>query len=88
MHQVAEEGVAAHWKYKESKLGKREEDESLDELRKTVEKLLLPLVETTQDTEDSEDFIESLKARFVSERRLRFYADGENYPASARRDTD
>ncbi|MGC2237335.1 MAG: bifunctional (p)ppGpp synthetase/guanosine-3',5'-bis(diphosphate) 3'-pyrophosphohydrolase [Pyrinomonadaceae bacterium] len=61
MHRIAEEGVAAHWKYKESKLGKREEDANLDELRKTVEKLLLPLVETTEDNEDSEDFIESLK---------------------------
>jgi GTP diphosphokinase / guanosine-3',5'-bis(diphosphate) 3'-diphosphatase len=61
MHQIAEEGVAAHWKYKESKLGKREEDANLDELRKTVEKLLLPLVETTEANEDSEDFIESLK---------------------------
>ncbi|MGI8639772.1 MAG: RelA/SpoT family protein [Pyrinomonadaceae bacterium] len=61
MHQIAEEGVAAHWKYKESKLGKREEDASLDELRKTVEKLLLPLVESTSETQDSEDFIESLK---------------------------
>ncbi len=61
MHQIAEEGVAAHWKYKESKLGRREEDESLDELRKTVEKLLLPLVETTNEAQDSEEFIESLK---------------------------
>jgi GTP pyrophosphokinase len=61
MHQIAEEGVAAHWKYKESKLGTREDDESLDELRKTVEKLLLPLVEDNQVNEDSEDFIESLK---------------------------
>ena len=61
MHRIAEEGVAAHWKYKESKLGKQEEDESLDELRRTVEKLLLPLVETTNENEDSEDFIESLK---------------------------
>ena len=61
MHHVAEEGVAAHWKYKESKLGKQEEDANLDELRKTVEKLLLPLVETTEENEDSEDFIESLK---------------------------
>ncbi len=61
MHHIAEEGVAAHWKYKESKLGKREEDESLDELRKTVEKLLLPLVETTNEAQDSEEFIESLK---------------------------
>jgi GTP pyrophosphokinase len=61
MHEVAEEGVAAHWKYKESKLGKQEEDENLDELRRTVEKLLLPLVETTEQNQDSEDFIESLK---------------------------
>jgi len=61
MHQTAEEGVAAHWKYKESKLGRRDDDESLDELRKTVEKLLLPLVENSTEDEDSEDFIESLK---------------------------
>ncbi len=61
MHQIAEEGVAAHWKYKESKLGKHNDDESLDELRKTVEKLLLPLVETTEENKDSQDFIESLK---------------------------
>ncbi|MEP6850253.1 MAG: RelA/SpoT family protein, partial [Acidobacteriota bacterium] len=61
MHRIAEEGVAAHWKYKESKLGVRDDDESLDELRKTVEKLLLPLVETTEQNVDSEDFIESLK---------------------------
>jgi GTP pyrophosphokinase len=61
MHHVAEEGVAAHWKYKESSLGKKEEDDTLDELRKTVEKLLLPLVEDTEVAGDSEDFVESLK---------------------------
>ncbi len=61
MHQVAEEGVAAHWKYKESRLGAHDGDENLDELRRTVEKLLLPLVEDGQAEEDSEDFIESLK---------------------------
>ena len=61
MHHIAEEGVAAHWKYKEKKLGASSEDESLDELRKTVEKLLLPLVEDSGTDEDSEDFIESLK---------------------------
>jgi GTP pyrophosphokinase len=60
MHRVAEEGVAAHWRYKEHKLGKAD-DENLDELRRTVEKLLLPLMETTEGTPDSEDFIESLK---------------------------
>ena len=61
MHHIAEEGVAAHWKYKEKKLGSSDEDESLDELRKTVERLLLPLVEASHVEEDSEDFIESLK---------------------------
>ncbi len=61
MHRIAEEGVAAHWRYKESKLGANDEGENLDELRKTVEKLLLPLVENTEEGEDSEDFIESLK---------------------------
>jgi GTP pyrophosphokinase len=61
MHQIAEEGVAAHWKYKESKLGAKDDESNLDELRKTVEKLLLPLVEDTEDNQDSEDFIESLK---------------------------
>jgi guanosine-3',5'-bis(diphosphate) 3'-pyrophosphohydrolase len=61
MHRIAEEGVAAHWKYKDSALGDREDDESLDELRKTVEKLLLPLVRESEDNQDSEDFIETLK---------------------------
>ncbi len=61
MHQIAEEGVAAHWKYKEKSLGQSEDDANLDELRKTVEKLLLPLVENNDENEDSEDFIETLK---------------------------
>jgi GTP pyrophosphokinase len=61
MHQIAEEGVAAHWKYKESTLGRKQEDENLDELRKTVEKLLLPLVRESEENEDSQDFIETLK---------------------------
>ena len=61
MHRIAEEGVAAHWKYKEKSLGKSEDDENLDELRRTVEKLLLPLVQDTEDHDDSEDFIETLK---------------------------
>ncbi|MEO8650373.1 MAG: bifunctional (p)ppGpp synthetase/guanosine-3',5'-bis(diphosphate) 3'-pyrophosphohydrolase [Acidobacteriota bacterium] len=61
MHQIAEEGVAAHWRYKQSKVGSKEDDDNLDELRKTVEKLLLPLVEDTGADDDSEDFIESLK---------------------------
>lgn len=61
MHHIAEEGVAAHWRYKENKLGTADDNESIDELRKTVEKLLLPLVENSEADGDSEDFIESLK---------------------------
>jgi GTP pyrophosphokinase len=61
MHQIAEEGVAAHWKYKGGKLGKRTDDESWNSLRTLIEKLLLPLVESTQEARDSEEFIESLK---------------------------
>ena len=61
MHRVAEEGVAAHWKYKENGLGQKDDDTNLDELRKTVEKLLLPLVENNNENEDSVDFIETLK---------------------------
>ncbi len=61
MHHIAEEGVAAHWKYKESSLGRQEEENNLDELRKTVEKLLLPLVRESEENVDSEEFIETLK---------------------------
>ncbi|MBP9110389.1 MAG: bifunctional (p)ppGpp synthetase/guanosine-3',5'-bis(diphosphate) 3'-pyrophosphohydrolase [Pyrinomonadaceae bacterium] len=61
MHQIAEEGVAAHWKYKDNDLGAKEEDDALDALRRTVEKLLLPLVQNNEDHEDSEDFVETLK---------------------------
>lgn len=61
MHRIAEEGVAAHWRYKESSLGKLEDESTLDELRRTVEKLLLPLVEETEAHGDSADFIETLK---------------------------
>lgn len=61
MHQIAEEGVAAHWKYKGGKLGARDDDQPLNALRSTIEKIILPLVETTKETEDSAEFIESLK---------------------------
>lgn len=61
MHRIAEEGVAAHWKYKENKLGKGDDDKGLEELRKTIERLLLPLVEETKEVKDSREFLESLR---------------------------
>src|SRR5256885_10187215 len=53
MHRVAEEGVAAHWKYKEGKRGERDDDEALQVLRS--------LVEWTQEVKDSREFIDALK---------------------------
>jgi guanosine-3',5'-bis(diphosphate) 3'-pyrophosphohydrolase len=53
MHHIAEEGVAAHWKYKDDKRGTRDDDKALQALRS--------LVEWTQDVKDSRDFLDSLK---------------------------
>jgi guanosine-3',5'-bis(diphosphate) 3'-pyrophosphohydrolase len=53
MHHIAEEGVAAHWKYKDDKRGSRDDDKALQALRS--------LVEWTQDVKDSRDFLDSLK---------------------------
>jgi GTP diphosphokinase / guanosine-3',5'-bis(diphosphate) 3'-diphosphatase len=53
MHHIAEEGVAAHWKYKEGSRGAHDEDEALKALRS--------LVEWTQEVKDSRDFLDTLK---------------------------
>ncbi len=53
MHRIAEEGVAAHWKYKEGKRGAHDDDEAFQWLRS--------LVEWSQEVKDSRDFLESLK---------------------------
>jgi GTP diphosphokinase / guanosine-3',5'-bis(diphosphate) 3'-diphosphatase len=53
MHQIAEEGVAAHWKYKEGRRGAHDDDEAFQWLRS--------LIEWTQEVKDSKDFLETLK---------------------------
>src|SRR5919199_383667 len=53
MHRIAEEGVAAHWKYKEGRRGAHDDDEAFQWLRS--------LGEWTQEVKDSRDFLESLK---------------------------
>src|SRR5439155_1678531 len=50
MHRIAEEGIAAHWLYKEKKTGKDKLDESLLWLRQ--------LIETQQDTKDPRELFE------------------------------
>jgi GTP pyrophosphokinase len=54
MHRVAEQGVAAHWKYKEGITGQdSQQDEKLAWIRQ--------MLEVQSDASDSEDFLKSLK---------------------------
>ena len=53
MHRIAEEGIAAHWLYKEKKTGKDKLDDSLLWLRQ--------LMETQQDTKDPAEFLDSVR---------------------------
>jgi len=56
MHRIAEEGIAAHWLYKERKAGKAGKDkldESLVWLRQ--------LIETQQDTKDPREFMDTVR---------------------------
>src|SRR6266404_8216094 len=53
MHRIAEDGIAAHWLYKEKKTGKDKIDDSLLWLRQ--------LMETQQDTKDPAEFLDSVR---------------------------
>lgn len=53
MHQVAENGIAAHWKYKEGKSGSTEMDSKLEWVR--------TLLDTQQNVIDTDDFFNTLK---------------------------
>jgi GTP diphosphokinase / guanosine-3',5'-bis(diphosphate) 3'-diphosphatase len=53
MHRIAEEGIAAHWLYKERKTGKDRVDDSLVWLRQ--------LLENQQDTKDPAEFLDSVR---------------------------
>ncbi len=53
MHRIAEEGIAAHWLYKEKKSGKDKLDDSLVWLRQ--------LMETQQDTKDPREFMDTVR---------------------------
>lgn len=59
MHRIAEEGIAAHWKYKEGKRGPVAEDQRIAWLRQ--------LVEWQKDTPDSMDFIHTVQKELHQE---------------------
>ena len=58
MHQTAEYGIAAHWRYKEGSRGDKDFDEKLAWLRRTLE--------WQQDVKDTREFMESLKIDLFS----------------------
>jgi GTP diphosphokinase / guanosine-3',5'-bis(diphosphate) 3'-diphosphatase len=53
MHSVAEEGIAAHWKYKEGRTGVNKDDDAFAWLRQ--------LLEWQQEVKDPHEFLNSLK---------------------------
>src|SRR5438128_484841 len=59
MHRIAEEGIAAHWKYKEGRKGPAEDDQRIAWLRH--------LVEWQRDMQDPGEFMSTLKVDLYPE---------------------
>jgi GTP pyrophosphokinase len=69
MHQIAEEGIAAHWKYKEGKLGTVEGEEQFRRLRK--------LIESQSEISDPREFLSNLKVDLYPDEVYCFTPKGE-----------
>jgi GTP pyrophosphokinase len=69
MHRVAEEGIAAHWKYKEGKSGFDKDDQAFAWLRQ--------LLEWQQEVKDPHEFLNSLKLDLYPEEVYCFTPKGE-----------
>jgi guanosine-3',5'-bis(diphosphate) 3'-pyrophosphohydrolase len=69
MHSIAEEGIAAHWKYKEGKGKDTSEDDAIKWLRK--------MAEWQQDVSDARDFVDSFKLDLFPREVLAFTPKGK-----------
>ncbi|PYQ04598.1 MAG: GTP pyrophosphokinase [Acidobacteria bacterium] len=69
MHRVAEEGIAAHWKYKEGRSGFDKDDQAFAWLRQ--------LLEWQQEVKDPHEFLNSLKLDLYPEEVYCFTPKGE-----------
>ncbi len=69
MHQIAEYGVAAHWKYKSGEDSKEEIDQKLSWIAK--------LIETEDDTRDPEEFLQALKIDIMHDEVFVFTPKGD-----------
>ena len=72
MHKIAQEGIAAHWKYKEGKAGKDAMDKELEWVRN--------LMETQADIMDPDVFMNSLKIDMFSDQVFAFTPQGKVIP--------
>lgn len=72
MHKVAQEGIAAHWKYKEGKAGVDAMDKELEWVRN--------LMETQADIMDPDVFMNSLKIDMFSDQVFAFTPQGKVIP--------
>jgi len=69
MHRIAEEGIAAHWKYKEGKLGVVEGEEQFRWLRQ--------LIESQSEVSDPREFLSNLKVDLYHDEVYCFTPRGE-----------
>jgi GTP pyrophosphokinase len=69
MHRMAEEGVAAHWKYKEGRVGDNKDERYFQWMRQ--------LLEYQQEVRDPEEFIQNLKVELYPEEVYTFTPKGQ-----------
>src|SRR5262245_50605217 len=69
MHKVAEEGIAAHWKYKEGRVGANRDEQYFNWLRR--------LLELQQEVRDPQEFMHNLRIELYPEEVYIFTPKGE-----------
>src|SRR5229473_3277756 len=69
MHRHAEEGIAAHWKYKEGRIGDHRDERYFQWMRQ--------LLEQTQEVGDPQEFIQNLKVELYAEEVYTFTPKGQ-----------
>ncbi len=69
MHNTAENGIAAHWKYKEGKSGKSDMDSKLEWIKQ--------LLDIQKDLTNAEDFMQTLKIDMFSDEVFVFTPKGD-----------
>ena len=80
MHRIAEEGIAAHWKYKEGRKGPAADDQRIAWLRH--------LVEWQRDMQDPGEFMSTLKVDLYPEEAYTFTPQGQGDRAAPRSHAD